>query len=247
MANKQSEEKTSETITISKNDLWKYSTFALLAVLVIGAFFVFNNGALTGNVIKGGEQKVAGTERVEVNVDDAPLLGNKDASVIIVEYSDGQCPFCRKFQQETLPQLKREYIDTGKVAFYHKDFPLGFHEGAETYAEAPRCARAQGGDEAFWKVYDKISEEQNTLDGGTVKSTIPYPGVEKVKQWAQEVGYDIGSCLDSSTYRNAVQQDLSEGVANGIQGTPGFLINGKLLSGAQPFSAFKAAIEAELA
>ena len=239
-----------DSITIRKDSLWKYSTFALLGMLLIVAFFVFtdNRGSVTGNVIANPSPTQPGqAERVEVKIQDAPLLGNKNAPVVVVEYSDFQCPFCRKLWQETIIPLKRDYVETGKVALYFKDFPLSFHEGAETYAEAARCAREKGGDAGYWEMHDKIFQEQNILDGGTVKSTVAYPGADTVKKWARDIGYDIGSCLDSGKYKEAVQKDASEGAIDGVTGTPGTFVNGKLISGAQPYAAFKAAIDAELA
>ena len=146
-----------------------------------------------------------------------------------------------------MPSIKKDYIDTGKVKLVYRDFPLGFHPGAIPYAEAAECAREVGkADAAYFKMHDKIFEEQNKLDGGTVKSTIEYPGAETLKKWAKDIGYDISNCLDSGKYKNEVQKDSADGQSSGIQGTPGFFVNGISLSGAQPYSAFKQVIDAEL-
>lgn len=239
------------TITIRKDSLWKYSTFVLLALLVIGGFVFFmnDNTSPTEDVIANNPSAgvPSANERVEIKIEGAPILGEKNAPVTIVEFSDYQCPFCRKFWQDTLPSIQKDYINTGKVKLVYKDFPLGFHPGAIPYAEAARCAKEKGGDQAYFKMHDKIFEEQTKLDGGTVKSTIEYPGDETLKKWAKDVGYDIGSCLDSGKYKSEVQKDLSEGSSAGVQGTPGFFVNGKLISGAQPYSVFKQAIDSELA
>lgn len=240
-----------ETITIRKDSLWKYSTFVLLALLVIGGFVFFtqkdNSPSSSGQVVNNPSAGVpSANERVEVSIEGSPVLGEKNAQVTIIEFSDYQCPFCRKFWQDTLPSIKKDYIDTGKVKLVYKDFPLGFHPGAIPYAQAARCAREKGGDEAYFKMHDKIFQEQNKLDGGTVQSTIEYPGDETLKKWAKDIGYDIGSCLDSDKYKSEVQNDLSEGSSAGIQGTPGFFVNGQLVSGAQPFSVFKQLIDTEL-
>ncbi len=241
----------SETITIKKDALWKYSTFALIGLLVlVVVFFVLPGKSSNGNVVAGNNApnlpSVGAGEKVDIKSGDAPVLGSKSAAVEIIEFSDYQCPFCRKFWSETLPSIQRDYIDSGKVKLVYKDFPLGFHEGAIPYAEAARCAREIGDDEAYFKMHDKIFEEQNILDGGAVRSTIPYPGDETLKQWAKDIGYDIGSCLDSGKYRSEIQKDLNEGSSAGVQGTPGFFINGKPLSGAQPYTVFKQMIDAEL-
>src|SRR3989344_1577925 len=114
------------TLTIRKDALWKYSTFLLLAILVVGAFFVFtgNNGT-TGQAAQQPAQPSIPSQPSNIKVDagDAPFLGNENAPVKMIEFSDYQCPFCRKFWIETLPLIKSEYIDTGKVKFVYKDFP----------------------------------------------------------------------------------------------------------------------------
>ena len=241
-------------ITIKKSDLWKYSTFLLLAVLVIGAFFAFTGDkSSTGQVAQQPTQLPSQPSQVKASADDDPVLGDKNAVVEMIEFSDYQCPFCRKFWTETLPSIKSEYIDTGKVKFVYRDFPLtSIHPGAEPAAEAAECARdLYGGDEAYFKMHDKIFAEQNILDGGDpitgpVRGTAQF-GSTELKQWAKDLGYNIDNCLDSGKFRNEVQKDLSDATASGGQGTPYFVINGKPLSGAQPFSAFKQIIDAELA
>jgi len=229
----------SETITIKKDDLWKYSTFALLAILVIGAFVVFSGtgGAPTARVVDTGANPSAPSEpqRVQASVDDDPVLGDPNAPVTIIEFSDYQCPFCARFWSQTLPLIKSEYIDTGKVKLVYRDFPLtSIHPMALPAAEAAECVHEQGGDEAYFEYHDVLFENSQFLS------------VEGMKQWAQDLGYDISDCLDSGQMRSEVQKDLADGQSYGVTGTPGFLINGKLLSGAQPFPAFQQAIEAEL-
>jgi protein-disulfide isomerase len=241
----------SETITIKKDALWKYSTFVLLAVLIVGAFFFFTGkGVPTGNVIAnnpsaGNNLPSPSPQAVQVSADDDAVLGDKDAPVTIIEFSDYQCPFCRKFWAETLPSIKKDYIDTGKVKLVYRDFPLSFHPMAQASAEAANCAREKGGDEGYYKMHDKIFQEQMTLDGGTVQSTVTYTESD-LKTWAKDIGYNIDSCLDSGKYANEVQKDFTDGGNSGVQGTPGFFVNGKPLSGAQPYSTFKQVIDAEL-
>ena len=231
------------TVTIKKSDLWKYSTFLLIAVVVIGGFFMFNGnsttttGSITGNVVSG---------LVSASEDDDAVLGDENAPVTIIEFSDYQCPFCRKFWQDTLPSIKKDYIDTGKVKLVYRDFPLGFHPMAIPSAQAANCARETGGDSAYFKMHDKIFAEQNKLDGGSVSSTVQFT-TEDIKKWAKDIGYDIGSCLDSDKYASEIQKDQQDGQSYGVQGTPAFFINGQLVSGAQPYQAFKQIIDAELA
>lgn len=242
------------TLTIRKDALWKYSTFLLLAILIIGGFFVFtgNNSGTTGNNVVAPTQQPTQPSQVTASADDDPVLGDKNAPVEIIEFSDYQCPFCRKFWTETLPLIKAEYIDTGKVKFVYRDFPLdSIHPGATPAAIAAECVRDQyGGDEAYFKYHDKIFEEQNILDSGSpqgpVQGTAQFSSSD-LKKWAKDLGYDIDSCLDSQKFLNEVRGDLSDAQSAGGRGTPYFVINGKPLSGAQPFSAFKQVIDAELA
>src|SRR3989344_7320374 len=147
------------TISIQKDQFWKYSTFVLLAIVVVGGFTFFNESTVSGGAVaptakagvQGAQQLAAPTAKVEVSADDDPVLGDKNAPVTIIEFSDYQCPFCRKFWTEILPSIKSEYIDTGKVKFVYRDFPLtSIHPSAEPAAEATNCVREQGGDEAYF-------------------------------------------------------------------------------------------------
>ena len=181
-----------------------------------------------------------------VSVDDDAVLGRTDAPVTIIEFSDYQCPFCRKFWTETFPLLKSDYIDTGKVKLVYRDYPLPIHPLAQKSAEAAECVREQGGDSAYYQFHDKIYGEENILDGGTlngpVTTTVQYT-VDDLKKWARDIDYDINSCLNSGKYENEVQKDLADG---GSLGTPTFYINGIKVEGAQPYSVFKKIIDSEL-
>ena len=232
--------KENSTITVNKQDLWKYSTFLLLVTLVVGAFLYFNKSDSnpTGNVVQNptqGQQIPSQGEKVTVEIGDSPVLGSKSAKVTIVEFSDYECPFCGRHFEQTYPQLKKDYIDTGKVKLVFKDFPLGFHAQAQKAAEAARCAGEQ---EKYWEMHDKLFSNQESLS------------VENEKKWAKDLGLNSGkfdSCLDSGKYAKDIQADSSYGQSIGVSGTPSFFVNGKQLVGAQPYSAFQAAIDAELA
>tara|TARA_Y100000310_G_C20694141_1_gene824277 strand:+ start:3074 stop:3781 length:708 start_codon:yes stop_codon:yes gene_type:complete len=222
------------TIKLSKDDLWKYSTFLLIAVVVIGGFIAFSGeGDTNANVVNNPPSEQPAV--VKATIDDDAVLGDPDAPVTIIEFSDYQCPFCARFWSQTLPQLKSEYIDTGKVKLVFRDFPLtSIHPLAMSASEATECVREQGGDDAFWDMHDQIFGNYQEISLANLKS------------WAQDMGYDIGSCLDDGDFKAEVQKDLKDATAAGGRGTPYFVVNGKALSGAQPFSAFQQAIEAEL-
>lgn len=169
----------------------------------------------------------------QTNADNDPVLGKSTAPVTIIEFSDFQCPFCEKFYTETLPQLKKEYIDTGKAKLVFRDYPLSLHPMAHISAEAAECVRMKAGgkDAAYFKYHDKIFENQESLTA------------ENLKKWAKEQGYNIDSCLANGDKKAEVDKDVQDG---GSLGTPTFFINGVKLEGAQPFSAFKQVIDAQL-
>jgi len=229
------------------------SAVFLVGGIILGLVLGFLVGRLNGanNLPTGAAvaQQGGGTGGVlaKVSADDDPFLGEKNAPVTIIEFSDFQCPFCRRHYSQTYSQLKSEYIATGKVKYVYRDFPLSFHEGAQPYAEAAECAAEQN---KYWELHDKIYDEQNKQGQGTV----PYPGQETVLQWAGEIGLDTGKlklCIESGKYTKEVQKDFTEGASYGVTGTPSFFIgNDKKgyvqVEGAQPFSAFQSAIDAAL-
>ena len=176
-------------------------------------------------------------------IDDDAVLGDKNALVTVVEFSDFQCLFCRKFWVETMPQLKKAYIDTGKIRFVYRDFPLSsIHPSAEASAEASECAADQN---KYWEMHDVIFSEQAKKGTGTIQYT-----VNDIKKWAGQIGLDVtkfNSCLDSGKYKSEVEKDTQDATAIGISGTPAFVIGSKIISGAYPFSEFQKAIDAELA
>ncbi|MEM3113129.1 MAG: thioredoxin domain-containing protein [Candidatus Pacearchaeota archaeon] len=172
---------------------------------------------------------------VDASEDDDAVLGNKNAPVTIIEFSDFQCPFCERFFSESFPQIKSKYIDSGKVKLVYRDFPLNFHPMAQKAAEAAECVRSKGRDEAFWKMHDKIFENQDSLSE------------TNLKKWAKELGYDIDSCLDNGEKTQEVLKDLSDGTSYGVSGTPSFFINGKMIEGAVPYQIFESEIENALA
>jgi len=216
---------------------------AILAVGIIfsGAYYVTNN---SGVLSRGKDGLIATDGQVAQKApvdatklpDDDAVLGDGNAPVTIVEFSDFQCPFCGKFYDETFPQLKKEYIDTGKVKLVYRDFPLSIHEMAQTYAEAGECAHEQG---KFWEMHDKIFGEQKN---GVAT-------IDTLKKWAKGLGVkevQFNTCLDTHKYADEVAKDVKDGEAAGVQGTPSFFINGKLVVGAIPFSVLEKEIEAAL-
>lgn len=212
----------------------------LLAVAALLIYiFVSNTGLNTKNGNLNNKNSLSGVspEIIELNqriAGDSPSKGDEDAPVTIIEFSDFQCPYCAKFYREAYKQILTDYVETGKARIVFKNFPLPFHENAEKAAEAAECANEQG---KFWEMHNKLFENQNSLD------------VQSLKKYAEDISLDttkFNSCLDSGKFAEQIANDLKVGQENGIQGTPGFLINGRLISGAQPFDNFKKVIEQEL-
>ncbi len=171
---------------------------------------------------------------VEIDLEDDAVKGDANAPVTIVEFSDYECPFCGRHFRDTLPSIISNYVDTGKVKIVFKDFPLNFHPNAQKAGEAAECAGEQG---KYWEMHDKLFENQQAL------------GVDDLKQYAKDIGLNSGnfdSCLDSGDQADEVRDDLSAGQSVGVSGTPANFVNGILVSGACPYSAFEDAIEAEL-
>lgn len=170
----------------------------------------------------------------QISVEGDPYLGDPSAKVTIIEFSDFQCPFCARFDKETFPQIKANYIDTGKVRLIYKNFPLPSHTFAQGAAEAAECALEQG---KFWEYAQKLFANQSALDTASLK------------QYAKDLGLNeqsFNSCVDSKKYSSAVTVDANIGNSVGIRGTPSFIINGTLVDGAYPYSVFQAVIEAKL-
>lgn len=188
----------------------------------------------------GGEEEVAPEDiDMEELAEDEPFIGDEDAPITLIEYSDYRCGYCKKFHDETWPTLKEQYIDTGIVKFVYKDFLLGYAGDYEA-ALVAECVRDQEGNEGFFAMHDYIF---NNI-GATGFNYDLFAG------WAvDELGVDAGDlqeCFDSEKFGDEILSDGDEGRSLGIRGTPGFFLNGKNIPGAQPFSVFQQAIEAEL-
>ena len=172
--------------------------------------------------------------RAKVNLQGSPMLGSKDAPFTIVEFTDYQCPFCQSFHLKTFGDLKKNYIDTGKVRFYSRDLPLDFHANAMRAAQAARCANDQG---QFWKIREMMSSSPDKLDMASLIAD------------ATQLSLDVNAftaCVKSEKYKDAVESDVMEAMRIGASGTPSFVVgkstsegvDGELMVGALPFVMF---------
>ena len=184
---------------------------------------------------------------VKISADDDPIIGNPDAEITIIEFSDFQCPFCARFHIQTLPTLMEEYIEKGTVKLVFRDFPIqSIHPNAVPASVAAECANEQG---KFKQMHDILFERQNQWSN---LETIY--AMELFNQYASEIQLEqeqFSSCLSTAKYVKEIQNDLNDGRAYGITGTPGFFIgNEKIgfteLKGAQPFESFKKVIDRQL-
>lgn len=236
----------------------------LLASILISMSILISGGALK---VKGlnvqaalipsqnpGQPQVAAqpdpTTPVKVDISGNPVLGDKNAKLTLVEFSDYECPFCKKTFDELLPELKKNYIDTGKVRLIYKNLPLPFHQNSAKESEAALCAQDQGGDVAFYQYHDQIFTK--TTSGGTGIA------LDQLPTMAKEIGLNVSTfqkCLDNGKFKAQVDKDVAEAGKVGASGTPTWFlgkttgsdsVEGVIMVGAQPFSAFKAAIDQQL-
>jgi len=181
---------------------------------------------------KNGVKVLIEPLRVAIDTKDAPVRGNVDAQVTVVEFSDFQCPFCAR-ARPTVNQVRETYRD--KVRWLFRNFPLQMHAQAPKAAEAAACAAEQG---KFWEMHDRLFASQGKLQ------------VPDLKQHAADLGLkaeEFNVCLDSGRHANDWQQGITDGSRYGVTGTPAFFINGRPLMGAQPFQNFAQVIDDELA
>jgi protein-disulfide isomerase len=169
---------------------------------------------------------------VEVALGSTPAKGNAKAPVTIIEFSDYECPFCKKVEP-TVRQVLKEY-GPDKVRFAYRNFPLPFHQSARPAAEAAGCANEQG---KFWEYHEKLMDATDL-------------SAENLKKLAGEVGVDqkkFDECFAAQKFKDQIDKDMAAGEEAGVNGTPAFFINGRMIDGAQPYERFKEIIDEELA
>jgi protein-disulfide isomerase len=235
----------------------------LLAAVIIGYSMVASAGAIaagldgltlsgspTNNpVLPSNDPEVlaptTNTTMAELAASDSQgKLGQDSAPIILVEYSDFQCPFCKRFFNDSDEQLK-SWASEGKIKLIFKDYPLPFHPMAAPSANAARCAGEQG---KFWEMHDKIFEETTIL---SPTATAQYTN-DDLKAWGAAIGLNtttFNACVDSNKYADQVEANAAEGQSIGVSGTPSFAIGkpgdkAQLVVGACPNSTFETVLNA---
>jgi protein-disulfide isomerase len=172
--------------------------------------------------------------RYDVPIDDDPILGPQDAPITLIEFSDYECPYCRKWHAEVFPRLQEAF--PGQIRYVYRDFPLvSIHSNAAPAAEAANCA---GDQEKYWEYNEMLFSMERSLNQ------------ESYVEYARELALDIdqfSQCLESRQYQEEVSSDYEYAANLGIRSTPTFFINGIAIVGAQPFEVFEDLINKELA
>ena len=256
---------------IKKNEkIVKKSTFNTLIIIIIiaigvaaflGGLHISNldsnqisqeelNDAIAKLELKILQNKLPSSQPIielKISADNDPIIGNSNAPITIIEFSDFQCPFCAKFHIQTLPKIMDEYIKDGKVKLVFRDFPIqSIHSNALLASAAAECANEQG---KFKEMHDKLFENQNEWNSKNTDNVIILFNQYSLEMEIEEEKFD--SCLRNGKYVKEIQKDLEDGRAYGISGTPGFFIgNDEIgfieLKGAHPFENFKGIIETQL-
>jgi protein-disulfide isomerase len=185
-------------------------------------------------------------QNVVFSIADDPFKGEKEAKVTLIEFSDYQCPFCARHFRETLPQIERDYVVSGRVKYVFRSFPIeSIHPHAFKAQEAASCAGDQG---KYWEMHNRLFANQNAL------------GLAELPQHAKALGLDLPQfqqCLDSGKHAGKIRSNLADGQKAGVQGTPTFFLGltepndtkvkaVRIIRGAQPYTVFKEAIESLL-
>jgi protein-disulfide isomerase len=231
-----------DSVEVKKSTL--IAVVAVIAIFIIGFYLggAFNIGGVAPN---GGDNGGSTTEEsfVEntpllVSLDDDDVMGNEGAAISIIEFSDYNCPFCGKFFKETVAPLKQNYVNTGKVNFVHRDYPIDkllYHENTFKYAQSTECAAEQ---DKFWEMHDALYQENLDFYAALQAGENPENfTIDKIRRNAEAIGLDMdlfNTCLDTDATLDEVAADLQAGASYGVGGTPAtFIIVNKELDAAK--------------
>jgi protein-disulfide isomerase len=222
---------------MKKNNKLLYIQITLGAILAVLILLLILNVTGTKNIEKDviKENITTGNTTTE-NITNTKehFLGNKDAPLVMYEYSSFTCPFCKRYQidDQTFENVKKDYVDTGKIKYIYKHFIRN-----ETDLKASNAAECAGEQDMFFEYKKILYQNQTNL------------GKSEFTKYAKELNLDIASfesCLAENKYVDKITQDKQDGVNKGITGTPGFIVGNQRISGAQPYEVFKASIDEQL-
>jgi protein-disulfide isomerase len=259
MATKKQSKVEEEVITIDLRQLLVPASILLGAIIISIAILIGFNSISSGTASNDDNNALGvqddttdddttgtGFEDATTTIAGAAKIGSSDAKVAIVEYTDLECPYCKRHHDETMPELIANYVDTGKAVYVIKSFPLSFHNPAATEGSVGAvCARELGGADKYYAFIDKYFATTGTNG----------QGVDDVAQLGQDIGLnkgDFSSCLEDSSKEDSVAAEISQGSDAGVSGTPGFVIGalsddgtvvGKRIDGAYPYENFAEVIE----
>jgi protein-disulfide isomerase len=236
-----------DTITFKRSHFYSVLVVLSFGLGILAGYFIWGRGSATQYaVLPQAPQATAGPlvevptpdtqyVRYDIPTEGYPSIGPADAPITIVEFSDFQCPFCRRFHEDTYQALLSAY--PGKIRFVYRNLPLtSIHPESFPSAVASQCAVEQNSD-VFWSYHDKLFSSDNL-------------GRDVYIQYADELGLDtekFASCLDSDTHDEYINTDMDFALKMGVNSTPTFFVNGLAIVGAQPLSAFQQVIDKELA
>jgi protein-disulfide isomerase len=246
------EKKKQEEVVINLDSFAVPLAIVIAGVIIAGAVFFTNKDKDSSNV--AGSDTTTGTDSnpgetypsVSTTIDDDPYIGNKDsAKVAIVEFTDYQCPYCFRHIEEVYPDIVKDYVDTGKIIYVFRDFPLSFHgQIAIDSANAAQCVYEISGTDTFSKYHDQIFE---VADASVLSDKARELGVDMTK---------FTACMTENRYKDDIDADIADGSKAGVTGTPGFVIGvlkddgtveGKRVDGAYPYDTFKTILDEMLA
>jgi len=222
-------------------------SIVVAGLFIAGGIYFSGRSSSPSNTAGANPDNVASAEITlrEVSSSDH-ILGNPNADIIIVEYSDPECPFCKTFHS-TMQRIMSDYGDSGKVAWVYRHFPIDqLHSKARKEAEALECAFDLGGNNAFWKYTDRLYEITPSNDG------LADAELYNIAEFTGLDSDDFSQCLDSGQTAEKVEADYQDAIASGGRGTPhSIIINTKTdektpILGAQPYASVKATIDSIL-
>lgn len=192
-------------------------------------------GSSSAQAASGNGEETESTERRDEA--DPLAMGDVDAPVVMVNYSDFQCPYCGKFARDSQPELVKDYVDEGILRIEWRDFPY-FGDESKVSAVAARAAAEQ---DKFWEFHDEMYADQPEMNSGKIDT-------EYLTDIAEDIDLDVDQFkadLESDEFQDQVEEDFTEGQQIGVTGTPTFVINGTQIVGAQPLNTFTDVIENE--